>query len=126
MNGTSATDDTTEQKSESPEKPEECVLPKYGGPPTLLTMLNTSVDGVDLEEDKTSESLTPKFKSPLLQQILAGAGKNRTIGQNAGLKKANATVQLSDVEEIRIHDDSTKRISDDVPDGNGQMNTACV
>lgn len=126
MNGALATDDTSEQKPESPEKLEERVPPKCGGPPTLLTMLNTSVDVVNLEEDKTSDSLTPMFKSPLLQQILAG--KNRTIGQNVGLQKVNATaVQLSDVAEVKIHDDdATKRISDDVPDGSGKMNTTCV
>lgn len=114
-----AAEDVSQQKPDEMEKPT-----KPEGPPTLLSVLNTSVDGASVDDDKASDSLGPKFKSPLLQQILAG--KNKAKSQNSEVQKESVAVVPSAVDEVKVQEDAAKRISDDVPDGSGQMSTTCA
>lgn len=96
--------------------------PKAESAPSLLTMLNSSVEGNGSEADKAvSDSGMPKFKSPLLQQILAGKAKTKV--QSSEPQTEDPANQPSG--DVRGHPDGTSN-PDEVPSEEGRLNTTCA
>lgn len=113
-NGVTTAGDICPPKAESP--------PKAEGPPSLLSLLNSSVEGTGSEADKAvPDSGMPKFKSPLLQQILAGKAKTKV--QSSEPPTEGAANQPSG--DVRGPPDGTSN-PDEVPSEESRLNTTCA